>query len=90
MVGLLKKPGLRGHAVTNPVGSDFGPARLFPRRSFGQLNAAFKEVIVAATLYQCGDQDNVGYSILSQYDRDVNGHFASFARAILEQKGLPK
>jgi flavin-dependent dehydrogenase len=90
MVGLLKKPGLRGHAVTNPVGSDFGPARLFPRRSFGQLNAAFKEVIVAATLYQCGDQDNVGSSILSQYGRDVNGHFASFARAILEQRGLPK
>ncbi|MHC4677568.1 MAG: FAD-dependent oxidoreductase [Planctomycetota bacterium] len=90
MAGLLKKPGLGGHAVTNPVGSDFGPTRLFTRRSFGQLNAAFKEIIVAATLYQCGDHDNVGYSTLRQYSQDVNGHFASFARAILEQKGLPK
>jgi hypothetical protein len=90
MAGLLKKPGLGGHAVTNPVGSEFGPTRLFPRRSLGQLNSAFKEVIVAATLYQCGDHENAGYSILNEYRRDVNGHFASFARASLEQKGLPK
>jgi hypothetical protein len=89
-VKLINKPGLRGHAVTNPVGNKFNAVRLYPRRSFDQLNAAFKEVIVAATLYQCGDYQNWGRLILEEYIQDINGHFASYAQAILNEKGLPK
>lgn len=90
LVKLLEKPGFGGHAVTNPVGNEFGAVRLSPRRSFDQLNAAFKEVIIATTLYQCGDYQNMGRMILEQYSQDVNGHFASYAQAILNGKGLPK
>ena len=90
LVKLLAKPGFRGHAITNLVGSEYGAARLCPRRSFDQLNAAFKEVIIAAVLYQCGDYQKMGRRILQQYSQDVNGHFASYAQAILNGKGLPK
>jgi len=90
LVKLMDKPGFRGHVVTNSVGNEFDAMKLSPRRSFDQLNAAFKEVIVATTLFQCGDYQNTGRMILEQYRQDVNGHFASYAQAILNGKGLPK
>ena len=88
LVKLMDKPGFRGHVATNPFGYD--SVRLSPRRSFDQLNAAFKEVIIATALYQCGDYQNLGRMVLEQYSQDVNGHFASYAQAILNGKGLPK
>jgi flavin-dependent dehydrogenase len=90
LVRLLEKPGFRGHAITNPIGTEYGAAGLSPRRSFDQLNVAFKEVIITAALYQCGDDQNMGRMILEQYSQDVNGHFASYAQAVLQGKGLPK
>jgi len=87
---LLAKPGFRGHAITNLVGAEYGAPGLCPRRSFDQLNAAFKEMIIAAALYQCGDYQKMGRKILEQYSQDVNGHFASYTQAILNGKGLPK
>ena len=90
LVRLLEKPGFRGHAVTNPAGNERGAVGLPSRRSFGELNAAFKEVIIAATLYQCGDYQKMGCMTLEQYSLDVNGHFASYAQAVLQGKGLPK
>ncbi len=86
LVKLMDKPGFRGHVVTNPVGHEYGAVRLSPRRSFDQLNTAFKEVIIAAALYQCGDYQKMGRMILEQYSQDVNGHFASYAQAILNGK----
>jgi hypothetical protein len=86
LVKLMDKPGFRGHVVTNPVGHEYGAVRLSPRRSFDQLNTAFKEVIIAAALYQCGDYQKMGRMILEQYTQDVNGHFASYAQAILNGK----
>jgi len=86
---LLAKPGFRGHAITNPITTEYGADGLSRRRSFDQLNAAFKEIIIAATLYQCGDDRNMGRTILEQYSQDVNGHFASYAQAVLDGKGLP-
>ena len=90
LANLLAKPGFRGHAITNPIRSEDGVDELSPRRSFEQLNAAFKEVIIAATLYQCGDDQNTGRTILAQYSQDVDGHFASYAQAILNGKEFPK
>jgi hypothetical protein len=87
---VLEKPGFGGHAITNPVGNEYGSLGLFPRRSFAQLNAAFKEIIIAAALCQCGDYQNMGRTILEQYSQDVNGHFASYAQAVLQGKGLPE
>ena len=88
-VGTVTNNVIADAAVTNPAGNEHGSSGLSPRRSFGQLNAAFKEIIIAATLYQCGDYQNIGRMILEQYSQDVNGHFASYAQAILSGKGLP-
>jgi hypothetical protein len=90
LVELLEKPGFRGHTITNPVGTEYSATGLSPRRSFDQLNAAFKEVIISATLYQCGDCQDLGRMILERYSQDVNGHFASYAQAVLQGKGLPE
>ncbi len=90
LVTLLKKPGFGKHAVTKLIGATDSVVGLSPRRSFKTLNAAFKEIIIAATLYQCGDHQKIGRTILEQYTQDVNGHFASYAQAILKERGLPK
>ena len=82
LVTLLKKPGFGNHAITKLAGAEDSVMGLPPRMSFKQLNAAFKEVIIAATLYQCGDYQKMGRTILEQYSQDVNGHFASYAQAI--------
>jgi hypothetical protein len=90
LVRLVERSGFRGHAIRNPMGNQYGSVGLCPRRSFGQLNAAFKEIIIAATLYQCGDYQNLGRTILEQYSRDVNGHFASYAQASLKGRAVPE
>jgi hypothetical protein len=48
------------------------------------LNQALKELIVAALLFRCGDRDGRAEAVLNQYARDVHGHFARFARQVLE------
>jgi hypothetical protein len=88
LVSLLQKPGFGKHAVTKLIGATDSAVGLPPRRSFKQLNTAFKEIIIAATLYQCGDYQKMGRTALEQYSQDVNGHFASFAQAILNGKVL--
>jgi hypothetical protein len=50
------------------------------------LNAKFKEVLVAALLFECGDRNGKGRAILDAYTRDVHGHFAAYARAALDGK----
>ncbi len=51
------------------------------------LNRAFKELIVASLLYQCGDRNGKAETILSQYAQNPHGHFAAYARWILEKRG---
>ena len=50
------------------------------------LNAKFKEVLVAALLFECGDREGLGREILESYTRDVNGHFAAYAHHILSSE----
>ena len=51
------------------------------------LNRAFKELIVASLLYQCGDRNEKAETILSQYAQNLHGHFAAYSRWILEKRG---
>jgi len=48
------------------------------------LNRAFKELIVAAMLYRCGDRHGTAKKILQQYANDIHGHFAGYARWTLD------
>jgi flavin-dependent dehydrogenase len=47
------------------------------------LNNKFKELLVAALLFECGDYQGQGRKILEAYTKDVNGHFAEYAHQVL-------
>jgi len=47
------------------------------------VNNKFKELLVAALLFECGDHQNQGREILESYTKDVNGHFAEYAHRVL-------
>jgi len=38
---------------------------------------------VAAALYRCGDHERLGEKILRTYARDLRGHYATHAKAVL-------
>ena len=81
----LKRPGMGGHAVPSvdaavkvQKASPGGTNAVKPRRE------ALRELFLAAALYQCGDQNGLGEQILKEYTRDLRGHFARFAHAVLQ------
>ncbi|WP_168442139.1 FAD-dependent oxidoreductase [Pontiella desulfatans] len=81
----LNNKGLTGHAqVLDYYDGKNTPARnpLSPKGG-KELNRKFKEVLVAALLYECGDYQDVGRNILEAYTKDVNGHFAEYAHHVL-------
>ncbi len=75
---LLRKPGMRGHALTRlePLYSR-QPRR---RRRLGPL----REIVLARALYKCGDDQGLGARILKEYQQDIRGLFARHATAVLE------
>jgi hypothetical protein len=50
----------------------------------GELNSKFKEVLLAALLFHCGDWQGQGRAVLEAYTEDVNGHFAAYADHVLQ------
>jgi len=79
---LLGKPGMRGHAFT-----DIGDARRrTPRGAEDTLtrNRSLRELVLARALYRCGDYKGLGEKILRQYERDLRGHYARHAHAVLK------
>lgn len=81
---LLKKPGIMGHAFT-----EIEDARLrTPTSGTDTLtrNRSLRELILARALYRCGDYKGLGEKILKQYARDLRGHYARHAQAVLKGK----
>ena len=71
---LLRQPGMGGHAVTTLVpGTTADKSRM----------TATRELILARTLYRCGDWEGLGEQTLDRYADDLRGHFARHARAVL-------
>ena len=80
---LLDKSGMTSHAYT-----DINVAtRSIPRSSTdtSTRECSLRELILARALYRCGDYEGLGAKILGEYARDLRGHYARHARAILEQ-----
>jgi len=82
LAGLLAKPGLQGHAWLDL-------ARLRAGANGDQIetqsrNDALREIYLARGLYLAGDPGGVGQRVLSGYAKDLRGHFARHARAVLE------
>jgi ribulose 1,5-bisphosphate synthetase/thiazole synthase len=80
---LLAKPGMTGHAE-----SSIAIARR--RETPGGTNAvstrreSLRELLLARALYRCGDYQGVGKKILESYTKDLRGHLARHAKAVLE------
>jgi hypothetical protein len=84
LADLLHQSGVQGHA------------QLDPRHVFGQANAdlfetearnsSLRELYLARGLYLAGDIKGLGHAILARYADDLRGHFARYARAVLECK----
>lgn len=102
LVDLLRRPGFTGHATVKPIvtqpdtdgGATARVADRFvttgrdDRANSSNLNRAFKELIVAAMLYRCGDRESMAETILTQYAMDIHGHFARYAQRVLDRKLL--
>ncbi len=80
---LLEKPGMTGH-----VHSSIEIARR--REAPGGTNAvqtrreSLRELLLARSLYRCGDHQGIGKKILQSYTKDLRGHLARHAKAVLE------
>jgi NADPH-dependent 2,4-dienoyl-CoA reductase/sulfur reductase-like enzyme len=81
---LLAKPNMSGHAIQSVeeakrrhAESPDGLNALKPRRE------SLREIMLARALFRCGDKDGVGKKILMEYEKDLRGHFARHARAVL-------
>jgi 2-polyprenyl-6-methoxyphenol hydroxylase-like FAD-dependent oxidoreductase len=93
---LLRSPGFTGHTCTEAVDArlrQVAVREVTTNKSDTNLNAAFKELLVAGLLVQCGDSQGAGRRILEQYGNSVNGHFVRYAQKVLrdtqERKATP-
>ena len=90
---LLNKPGVKGHiqplsyyAASGGTDEKLSQRHRVNAQGGFELNAKFKEVLVAALLFECGDHEGLGREILESYTKDVNGHFAAYAHHILNSE----
>jgi len=81
---LLQKPGMAGYAQT-----DIETA--IERGAGGGTNAeqarreSLRELMLARALFRCGDYQGLGRTILETYTKDLRGHLARHAQAVLEE-----
>ncbi|MBN2327120.1 MAG: FAD-dependent oxidoreductase [Candidatus Omnitrophica bacterium] len=85
LADLLQKPEMSGHAFT-----DIDKARQSTPKGFSNDNTTrektLRELVLARALYRCGDYQGLGEKILRQYERDLRGHLARHAHAVLNEK----
>jgi hypothetical protein len=85
LADLLAKEGMTGHVHTNV-------AIAKQRGVSGGTNAertrreSLRELLLARALYRCGDYQGVGERILRAYTKDLRGHLARHAQAVLEEQ----
>jgi ribulose 1,5-bisphosphate synthetase/thiazole synthase len=85
LVDLLTKGGMSGHAIQSVEEavrrhgeSPEGLNALKPRRE------SLREIMLARALFRCGDKDGMARRILMEYEKDIRGHFARHAHAVLQ------
>jgi hypothetical protein len=74
----MKKLEVEGMAATET-------ADLTPRQ---RSRSGQRDLVLARVLYRLGDHEGLGKKILEQYARDVRGHYARHAQAVLEEGSL--
>jgi flavin-dependent dehydrogenase len=89
LADLLDKPGMSGHSQAADYHRSSSPQtkpRTITQRATtgGLLNAKFRELLIAGLLLDCGDLNGKARTILEAYKKDIQGHFASYARAAMD------
>jgi flavin-dependent dehydrogenase len=82
---LLRKPGVGGHALTDPKKA--APQEGFGGAGSGERNLVLRELAVARALVRCGDFEETGAQTLKTYATDLRGIYALHAAEVLKQKG---
>jgi hypothetical protein len=81
---LLQKPGMTGHAYPN---IEVATQNIPPSPTDNSTReCSLRELLLARALYRCGDYQGLGEKILRSYARDLRGHYARHALAILAEK----
>ncbi|MDI6449652.1 FAD-dependent oxidoreductase [Anaerobaca lacustris] len=84
LADLLRKDGMTGHAFTDihavTANIPASPVDTSTRE------VSLRELILARALYRCGDDNGLGERILRQYARDMRGHYARHALAVLNEQ----
>lgn len=81
---VLKKPGMTGH-------NHDSVSKAIERGAPGGTNAeqtrreSLRELMLARTLFRCGDHEGLGRAILQKYAQDLRGHLARHAQAVLDE-----
>jgi hypothetical protein len=84
---ILTQPGMTGY-----VHATVGEALRRDQESPDGTNAvqtrreSMRELALARALYRCGDYGDIGKQILRQYTKDLRGHLARHAKAVLEEE----
>lgn len=93
---LLNKDGITGHMQPlgyyeeSGVGGTWQERYRVNAQGGEALNGKFKELLVAALLFECGDNNGQARDILEAYTKDVNGHFAAYAHLVLTKGAAMK
>ena len=83
LAALLSKPGMMGYAATHISDAKEQVAFANPNLS---RELSLRELILARALFRCGDCEGLGERILTEYARDLRGHHARHAAAVLAEK----
>ena len=75
----MKKLQIRGMAVTETAGLT----------AKDRSKTGLRDLALARVLYRLGDHEGIGKTILEQYARDVRGHYARHAQAVLKEGPFP-
>ncbi len=81
LADFLRKPGVQGHAHIDSA-SVVAKANSDSTETEAR-NLSLRELHLARGLFLAGDVDGLGREILTQYAKDLRGHYARHARAIL-------
>ncbi len=85
LAALLAKPGMTGHVHDSVL-----KARTHDAIEARNTNAvhtrreSLRELFLARALYRLGDHQEIGRKILQNYTKDLRGHLARHAKAVLE------
>ncbi len=83
LADVLARPEMTGYATTT-VAEAKEKALPGGRTATTPRNHSLRELVLARALYRLGDREGVGERILRTYAKDLRGHYARHARAVLE------